>query len=128
MAVSRPPRFPLTALPTPLQPAVRLSAALAGPPILVKRDDLTGFALGGNKARKLEYLLGDALATGCDVLLTGGGPDSNHCQAAAAAARVAGLACELVLYGDEPRQPRVNLALARRSGASVSFTGDRDRA
>ena len=126
--MSAPARFPLTVLPTPLQPAVRLSAALAGPSILVKRDDLTGFALSGNKARKLEYLLGDALATGCDALLTGGGADSNHCQAAAAAALVAGLACELVLYGDEPRQPRLNLELARRSGASVTFTGDPDRA
>jgi D-cysteine desulfhydrase len=128
VAVSSPARFPLAVLPTPLQPAARLSAALAGPSILVKRDDLTGFALSGNKARKLEYLLGDALATRCDVLLTGGGPDSNHCQAAAAAARVAGLGCELVLYGDEPRQPRLNLELARRSGASVTFTGDPDRA
>jgi len=128
VAVSGPARFPLAVLPTPLQPAARLSAALAGPSILVKRDDLVGFALAGNKARKLEYLLGDALATTSDVLLTGGGPDSNHCQAAAAAARVAGLACELVLYGDEPRQPRLNLELARRFGASVEFTGDPDRA
>jgi 1-aminocyclopropane-1-carboxylate deaminase/D-cysteine desulfhydrase-like pyridoxal-dependent ACC family enzyme len=128
VAVSSPARFPIAVLPTPLQPATRLSAALAGPSILVKRDDLTGFALSGNKARKLEYLLGDALATRCDVLLTGGGPDSNHCQAAAAAARVARLACELVLYGDEPGQPRLNLELARRSGASVTFTGDPDRA
>jgi D-cysteine desulfhydrase len=126
--VSFPARFPLALLPTPLQPAARLSAALAGPPILVKRDDLTGFALGGGKARKLEYLIGDALATGSDVLLTGGGPDSNHCQAAAAAARVAGLACELVLYGGEPPRPRLNLELARRFGASVEFTGDPDRA
>jgi 1-aminocyclopropane-1-carboxylate deaminase/D-cysteine desulfhydrase-like pyridoxal-dependent ACC family enzyme len=126
--VSFPARFPLALLPTPLQPAARLSAALAGPPILVKRDDLTGFALGGGKARKLEYLIGDALATGSDVLLTGGGPDSNHCQAAAAAARVAGLACELVLYGGEPRRPSLNLELARRFGASVEFTGDPDRA
>jgi D-cysteine desulfhydrase len=126
--VNSPARFPLAVLPTPLQPAARLSAALAGPPILVKRDDLTGFALGGNKARKLEYLLADALATQSDVLLTGGGPDSNHCQAAAAAARVAGLACELVLYGDEPPQLRPNLELARRFGAGVEFTGDPDRA
>jgi 1-aminocyclopropane-1-carboxylate deaminase/D-cysteine desulfhydrase-like pyridoxal-dependent ACC family enzyme len=126
--VSFPARFPLALLPTPLQPAARLSAALAGPPILVKRDDLTGFALGGGKARKLEYLIGDALATGSDVLLTGGGPDSSHCQAAAAAARVAGLACELVLYGGEPPRPRLNLELARRFGASVEFTGDPDRA
>jgi 1-aminocyclopropane-1-carboxylate deaminase/D-cysteine desulfhydrase-like pyridoxal-dependent ACC family enzyme len=126
--VSSPARFPLALLPTPLQPAARLSAALAGPPVLVKRDDLTGFALGGGKARKLEYLIGDALAKGSDVLLTGGGPDSNHCQAAAAAARVAGLACELVLYGGEPPRPRLNLELARRFGASVEFTGDPDRA
>src|SRR6266516_2733008 len=128
VAVSVPARFPLAVLPTPLQPAARLSAVLAGPPILVKRDDLTGFALGGNKVRKLEYLMGAALAAGSEVLLTGGGPDSNHCQAAAAAARVAGLACELVLYGDEPPQPRPNLELARRFGASVEFTGDPDRA
>ena len=126
--MSLPARFPLATLPTPLQPAERLSAALASPPVLLKRDDLTGFALAGNKARKLEYLLGDALAAGCDVLLTGGGPDSNHCQAAAAAARVAGLDCELVLYGQEPPQPRHNLQLARRFGASVAFTGDLDRA
>jgi 1-aminocyclopropane-1-carboxylate deaminase/D-cysteine desulfhydrase-like pyridoxal-dependent ACC family enzyme len=128
MAMSGPARFPLAALPTPLQPAVRLSAALAAPPILIKRDDLAGFALAGNKARKLEYLLGDALAKGSDVLLTGGGPDSNHCQGAAAAARVAGLACELILYGDEAAAgPPPNLALARMFGASVRFTGDPDR-
>jgi 1-aminocyclopropane-1-carboxylate deaminase/D-cysteine desulfhydrase-like pyridoxal-dependent ACC family enzyme len=126
--VSFPVRFPLAVLPTPLQPAERLSAALAGPSILVKRDDLAGFALGGNKARKLEYLLGDALGRRSDVLVTGGGPDSSHCQAAAAAARVAGLACELVLYGDEPQEPHLNLELARRSGASVAFTGDPGRA
>jgi D-cysteine desulfhydrase len=126
--VSFPARFPLALLPTPLQPAARLSAALTGPPILVKRDDLIGFALAGNKARKLEYLLGDALATGSDVLLTGGGPESNHCQAAAAAAQVAGLACELMLYGDEPPRPGPNLELARRFGAAVRFTGDPDRA
>jgi D-cysteine desulfhydrase len=126
--VTLPARFPLALLPTPLEPAARLSAALGGPPILVKRDDLTGFAFAGNKARKLEYLLGDALASGSNVLLTGGGPDSNHCQATAAAARVAGLACELVLYGAEPLEPRVNVELARRFGASVRFTGDRDRA
>jgi 1-aminocyclopropane-1-carboxylate deaminase/D-cysteine desulfhydrase-like pyridoxal-dependent ACC family enzyme len=128
VAVSVPARFPLATLPTPLQPAARLSAALAGPPILIKRDDLTGFALGGNKARKLEYLLGDALTTESDVLLTGGGPDSNHCQAAAAAAQVAGLACELVLYGDEPPRPCPNLEIGRRFGARVEFTGDPDRA
>jgi D-cysteine desulfhydrase len=96
----------------------------------VKRDDLAGFALAGNKGRKLELLLGDAVGRGCDVLLTGGGPGSNFCAAAAAAARVAGLACELVLYGEEPPFPPggpVNLALARAWGAHAQFTGDADR-
>ena len=105
MALTLPERYPLATLPTPLVRSPRLERALHGPPILVKRDDLTGFALAGNKARKLEFLLGDALAGGCDVLVTGGGPASNHCQATAAAARVAGLSCHLVMYGSERRIP-----------------------
>jgi len=126
--VKRLPRFPLATLPTPLQRALRLEEELAGPPIWVKRDDLTGFALAGNKARKLEFLVADALAQGCDVLLTGGGPGSNHCQATAAAARVAGLGIRLVLYGREPAAPPGNLRLALALGADVTFTGDDDRA
>jgi 1-aminocyclopropane-1-carboxylate deaminase/D-cysteine desulfhydrase-like pyridoxal-dependent ACC family enzyme len=127
MALTLPERYPLATLPTPLVRSTRLERALHGPPILVKRDDLTGFALAGNKARKLEFLLGDALAGGCDVLVTGGGPASNHCQATAAAARVAGLSCHLVMYGSEPAHPHPNLALARRLGATVSFTADAGR-
>jgi D-cysteine desulfhydrase len=121
------PRFPLAALPTPLRRAPRLEEALGAPPIWVKRDDLVGFALAGNKARKLELLVADALAQGCDTLLTGGGPGSNHCQATAAAAAVAGLGCRLVLYGDEPAAPPANLRLARTFGAEVTFTGDPER-
>ena len=121
------PRFPLAMLPTPLQRARRLEAELGSPPIWIKRDDLVGFALAGNKARKLEFLVGDAHQRGCDVLLTGGGPGSNHCQAAAAAARVAGLGCRLVLYGSEPARPPSNLRLARAFGAEVTFTGDPER-
>ena len=127
MAVTLPPRFPLATLPTPLIPAARLQRALHSPPVLVKRDDLTGFALAGNKARKLEFLAGDALARGCDVLVTGGGPASNHCQATAAAARVAQLACHLVMYGSKPARPHPNLAFARCAGAQVTFTGQADR-
>ena len=125
--MSRPPRVPLAALPTPLQRAERLEGALGAPPLYLKRDDLTGFALAGNKARQLELLVGEAAALGCDSLVTGGGPGSNFCQAAAAAARVAGLRCVLVLYGREPSPPSTNLALARAFGAEVRFTGRPER-
>lgn len=121
------PRIRLAALPTPLVRAERAEAALGSGPIWVKRDDLTGFALAGNKARKLELLLGDALERDCDVVVTGGGPGSNHCQATAAAARVAELPCRLIMYGNEPARAPANLRLARRFGAEVSFTGDPDR-
>jgi L-cysteate sulfo-lyase len=75
----------------------RLSDYLGGPRILVKRDDQTGLALGGNKARKLEFLVAEALAQGCDTLVTTGGPQSNHARQTAAAAAKVGLRCELVL-------------------------------
>jgi D-cysteine desulfhydrase len=127
MAMSQPTRHPLTTLPTPLVRAERLERALGVPPLWVKRDDLIGFVLAGNKARQLEMLLADALGQDCDTLLTGGGPASNFCQAAAAAARVAGLACVLVLYGQEPAVPPPNLALARALGARITFTGVPER-
>ncbi len=120
-------RFPLATLPTPLVRAERLERALGAPPLYVKRDDLTGFALAGNKARQLELLVGDALGRGRDALVTGGGQGSNFCQAAAVAARVAGLGCVLVMYGDEPASPHPNLALARASGAEIRFTGRPER-
>jgi 1-aminocyclopropane-1-carboxylate deaminase/D-cysteine desulfhydrase-like pyridoxal-dependent ACC family enzyme len=111
-------RFPLAVLPTPLVPARRL------PGLYVKRDDLTGFAGAGHKARPLEFLLGAALAGRHDVLVTGGGPGSNFCAAAAAAATTAGIGCELVLYGDPPVNVHPNLALALACGANVRYTGD----
>jgi 1-aminocyclopropane-1-carboxylate deaminase/D-cysteine desulfhydrase-like pyridoxal-dependent ACC family enzyme len=121
------PRFVLATLPTPLVPAFRLQAAIGGPLIWVKRDDLTGFANAGNKARALEFLVGDAIARGCDTVVTGGGASSNFCAAAAAAAQVAGLACQLVLYGSPPAAEHPNLAAARAAGAEVHFTGRPDR-
>jgi 1-aminocyclopropane-1-carboxylate deaminase/D-cysteine desulfhydrase-like pyridoxal-dependent ACC family enzyme len=92
--------------------------------LLVKRDDLTGLAFGGNKARKLERLCRDARDTGCDVLVTGGGLQSNHARMTAAAAARLGLACHLVL-GGEPRAPRTaNLLLDRLFGATLHFAAD----
>ena len=121
------PRFPLATLPTPLVRAERLEKLTGGPPIYVKRDDLAGFAGAGHKARPLEFLVGAALAEGCDVLVTGGGPSSNFIAAAAAAAAAAGLDCELVLFGDEPADRHPNLALALACGARVRYLGDPDR-
>jgi 1-aminocyclopropane-1-carboxylate deaminase/D-cysteine desulfhydrase-like pyridoxal-dependent ACC family enzyme len=127
VALTIPARFPLAVLPTPLVRARRLERALGSPPIYIKRDDLAGFGSAGNKARKLEFIIADALARGSDVLVTGGGPSSNHCASAARACRVAGLDCLLVLYGQEPAEIHPNLALACSMGAQVWFTNDPDR-
>ncbi|BBG04270.1 MULTISPECIES: 1-aminocyclopropane-1-carboxylate deaminase/D-cysteine desulfhydrase [Pseudonocardia] len=108
----------LAALPTPVLPADRLRAALGCAPVWIKRDDLTGFALAGNKARPLEYLLGDALDRSRDLLVTGGGADSNFVPAAALAARVCGLDCEIVTVPGTGRDG-TNLRLARAAGARV---------
>lgn len=91
------PHIPLAQLPTPLEPLPRLSAELGGPRIWVKRDDQTGLAMGGNKVRKLEYLLAEARAQDADVVLTTGATQSNHCRQTAAAAARLGLDCELVI-------------------------------
>jgi len=97
MDISRFPRAALARLPTPIEPLPRLSAHLGGPRLYVKRDDLTGLGLGGNKLRKLEFLLGDALARGADTVLTVGALQSNHARQTAAACASLGLTCELIL-------------------------------
>jgi D-cysteine desulfhydrase len=89
---------------------------------LIKRDDQTGLALGGNKTRKLEFLIADALAKQADVILTAGAAQSNHCRQTAAAAAKAGLRCVLVLGGTEPEVPNGNLLLDRLLGAEVHWT------
>ena len=122
-----PDRIPLAVLPTPLVPASRLADALGLGSLYVKRDDLTGFAVAGNKARPLEFLLAAAVRGGADTLVTGGAPGSNFCAAAAAAAQRAGLACYLVVAGD-PVPPGPALALALAWGATVRWTRDADRA
>lgn len=117
------PRVRLAQLPTPLEPMDRFSAWLGGPRVLVKRDDLTGLALGGNKARKLEFLCGEAQAQGCDVLVTGGGAQSNHARMTAAAANRLGFDCHLAVGGKEPGRYSGNLLLDRVLGATLHFTG-----
>lgn len=125
--VNQLPRVPLAHLPTPLQPLERLSRALGGPQIWLKRDDLTGLAMGGNKTRKLEYLLGDALRQGADTVITAGAAQSNHARQTAAAAARCGLRCVLALSPMAPAETTGNLLLDRLLGAQVRWTGDRDR-
>ena len=113
MHLDRLPRQPLGCWPTPVQPLERLSAHLGGPRLWVKRDDLSGLACGGTKTRKLEFLVGAALAEGCDTLLTAGAAQSNHCRQTAAAAARCGLGCHLLLGGEAPAELDGNLLLAR---------------
>ncbi len=117
------PRIPLAFLPTPLHRLPRLEAELGGPRLLVKRDDQTGLGLGGNKTRKLEFLVGAALAEGADTLVTAGAAQSNHCRQTAAAAAARGLDCHLLLGGDDPGRPEGNLLLDRLFGATVHWCG-----
>lgn len=91
------PRVKLAHLPTPLEPLTRLTEALGGPEIWIKRDDCTGLSSGGNKTRKLEFLIADALAKGADTVLTQGATQSNHARQTAAAAARYGLKCHLLL-------------------------------
>jgi L-cysteate sulfo-lyase len=116
------PRFALAQTPTPLQPMRRLSQFLNGPNIWIKRDDQTGLATGGNKARKLEFLIAAAQAQGADTVITAGAVQSNHCRQTAAAANLAGLKCELILSGKEPSDPNGNLLLDLFLGAKIHFT------
>lgn len=121
MNIAALPRFPLAQLPTPLESLPRLSRKLGGPRLLIKRDDQTGLALGGNKTRKLEFLLGQALEQGADTLITAGAAQSNHCRQTAAAAAKAGLTCELILNGSRADLPNGNLLLDELLGARVHW-------
>lgn len=126
MPLESQPRVSLAVLPTPIVEAHRLRAALGGaarcPRILIKRDDLTGLALGGNKARKLEFLMAAALAQHADVVVSSGATQSNHARMTAAAARAVGLDCVLVLSARSAEPPlQGNLLLDRLLGATVHF-------
>lgn len=124
-ALQSAPRFSCAHLPTPLQPLKRLTAHLGGPNLWLKRDDCTGLATGGNKARKLEYLIGDARTKGADTVLTQGALQSNHVRQTAAAAALANLHCH-VLYEhrvanrDEDYATSGNVLLTELLGAKRS--------
>lgn len=121
------PRVPLAFLPTPLEELPRLTQALGGPRLYIKRDDQTGLAGGGNKARKLEFTVAEALRQGADTLITVGGVQSNHCRQTAAAAARYGMQCIVVLRGHAPTTANGNLLLDHLLGARVVFSGDRTR-
>ena len=122
--------------PTPLEPMPALSKRLGGPNLFIKRDDCTGLATGGNKTRKLEYLMADALAQGADTVITQGAVQSNHARQTAAAAAKLGLGCEILLErrvaDRDPEYERSgNVFLDRLLGAKVHFHaggGDMDAA
>jgi D-cysteine desulfhydrase len=116
------PRFELIPGPTPLHPLPRLSTDL-DVELWIKRDDLTGLAFGGNKTRKLEFLVGDALARGADTLITSGAAQSNHCRQTAAAAARAGMECHLALGGEDPGTREGNLLVDDLLGAHLHWCG-----
>lgn len=119
------PRLRFAHLPTPIEELPRLSETLGGPRLLVKRDDQTGLAFGGNKTRKLEFLVAEALEQGARTLISAGAVQSNHCRQTAAAAARFGLACILVLTGDAPAQPSANYLLDQLLGVEVVHVADR---
>lgn len=123
------PRLRLAHLPTSIETMPRLAAILGGPRLIVKRDDQTGLAMGGNKTRKLEFLLADAQANGARTLVTTGAVQSNHCRQTAAAAARYGLGCILVLAGEQPPVSSGNLLLDELLGAEIVWTNkpERDR-
>jgi D-cysteine desulfhydrase family pyridoxal phosphate-dependent enzyme len=112
-------------LPTPVEALPRLSEILGGPRLSIKRDDQTGLAFGGNKTRKLEFLVAEARDQGAKTLISGGALQSNHCRQTAAAAARFGFECILVLTGDMPEQPSANLLLDQLFGAQVVYAPDR---
>jgi D-cysteine desulfhydrase len=121
--IAYPERVRRARLPTPIEPAPRLAQKL-GVELLVKRDDLTGATLSGNKIRKLEFLFAEALAQGADTVITCGGEQSNHCRATAIAAVELGLRAQLLLRTDDPKNPpasEANILLDRLVGADIRW-------
>jgi L-cysteate sulfo-lyase len=125
MKLARFPRLRITHAPTPLEPMKRLSSELGGPNLWLKRDDCTGLATGGNKTRKLEYLMAEALAQGADTVITQGATQSNHARQTAAIAARLGLQCHLILedrtgYRHEDYRRSGNVFLDQLFGARLS--------
>lgn len=120
------PQIPFAHLPTPIEEMPRLAEILGGPRLFVKRDDQTGLVMGGNKTRKLEYLVAEAQKHNSKTLITAGAIQSNHCRQTAAAARRVGMDCVLVLNGEEPDLPEGNTYLDFLMGAEIIWVKDRD--
>ncbi len=125
MHLSRYPRLHFAHLPTALEPLERISAALGGPNLWIKRDDCTGLSSGGNKTRKLEFLMADALEQGADTIITQGATQSNHARQTCAIAAKLGLECHILLedrtgYDDEAYVHNGNVLLDQLHGASIS--------
>jgi D-cysteine desulfhydrase family pyridoxal phosphate-dependent enzyme len=112
-------------LPTPVEELPRLSNALGGPQIFVKRDDQTGLAFGGNKTRKLEFIIAEAHQQGAQMLISAGSVQSNHCRQTAAAAARFGFGCTLVLSGEQTQLPSANFLLDKLFGAHIILTANR---
>ncbi len=121
------PRIRFAHLPTAIEALPNLSAVLGGPQLFVKRDDQTGVAMGGNKARKLEFVLAEALANGARTLITVGAAQSNHCRQTAAMAARLGMRCILVLSGQPSKQANGNFLLDQLLGAEVVWTTRTER-
>jgi len=119
------PRLRFADLPTPVETLPRLSEALGGARLLIKRDDQTGLAFGGNKTRKLEFLVAEAREQGAKTLISGGALQSNHCRQTAAAAARFGFECILVLTGDKSQRASGNLLLDQLFGAEIVYVADR---
>src|SRR6267142_3219789 len=119
------PRLRFAHLPTPVETLRRLCDALGGPRLLIKRDDQTGLAFGGNKTRKLEFLVAEAREQGAKTLISGGALQSNHCRQTAAAAARFGFECILVLTGDKSQRASGNLLLDQLFGAEIVYVVDR---
>lgn len=117
-------KFDLGFFPTPLHQLKNLSKKYAPYHIFIKRDDQTGLASGGNKTRKLEYLIQEALDNGCDTIITAGAQQSNHCRQTVAACAIAKLKCHLLLGGTAPEKYNGNLLLSDLLGAQIHFTGE----
>ena len=118
-------RISFAHLPTPIEELPRLTHALGGPRILVKRDDQTGLAFGGNKTRKLEFLVAEAQEQAATMLISAGAIQSNHCRQTAAAAARFGYDCTLVLTGEKPKQSSANFLLDQLFGAEIVTVADR---
>ena len=126
MLIQPPPRFSLAQLPTPIERLQLSPDPDSGVEIFVKRDDLTGSVLSGNKVRKLEFLFYDLLASGAKAVVTCGGVQSNHCRAVAAVSAMAGVECHLVLKGREPKSSTGNYFLSTLFGAKIKFVSVRE--